>query len=144
MVHLSGYINLQLWSSENLYTLHESPLHMQKISVWITISYWRIIGPIFFHQSTLNATVQKFCFLSLREIHNAYFQQDGATAHTANNSKKLLDGVFGERVIFKGIWPPSSPYLTPPDFFFWEAAKAEVCKNNPHALDELKTTVIQY
>jgi hypothetical protein len=59
---------------------------------------------------------------------------------------KLLDEVFGERerVISKGIWPPRSPELTPPDFFFWGAAKAKFYENNPHTLDELKAAVIQY
>jgi hypothetical protein len=31
------------------------------------------------------------------EITYFWFQQDGATAHTANNSMKLLNAIFGER-----------------------------------------------
>jgi hypothetical protein len=33
------------------------------------------------------------------EITYSLFQQDGATAHTATNSMKLLNELFGERVI---------------------------------------------
>jgi hypothetical protein len=77
--------------------------------VWIAISRWRNISPIFFHQ-TINS--ERYCSeilfpfvaqLDEDEIHNAYFQQDGATAHTPNNSMKLLDEAFGERVISNRI-----------------------------------------
>jgi hypothetical protein len=42
-IHLSGFVNLQnsgLWSSENPHAFLESPLHAQKIGVWIGISRW--------------------------------------------------------------------------------------------------------
>jgi hypothetical protein len=34
------------------------------------------------------------------EITYSWFQQDSATAHTANNPMKLLKEIFGERIIF--------------------------------------------
>ena len=46
-----------------------------------------------------------------------WFQQDGATAHTARVSMAAVGEVFGDRVISCGLWPPRSPDLTPPDFF---------------------------
>ena len=52
------------------------------------------------------------------EIGKAYFQQDGATAHPAHMSMALLDDVFADRIISKTIWPPRSPDLAAPDFFF--------------------------
>jgi hypothetical protein len=51
------------------------------------------------------------------EIDKAYFQQDGATAHTAHMSMALLDDVFEDRIISKTIWPPRSLDLSTPDFF---------------------------
>jgi hypothetical protein len=51
------------------------------------------------------------------EIDKAYFQQDGATAHTAHMSMTHLDDVFADRIISKTIWPPRSPDLSLPDFF---------------------------
>jgi hypothetical protein len=51
------------------------------------------------------------------EIDKAFFQQDGATAHTAPMSMALLDDVFEDRIISTTIWPSRSPDLSPPDFF---------------------------
>jgi hypothetical protein len=51
-----------------------------------------------------------------------WFQQDGATAHTARASMALLRERFPGRVIsrFGDInWPPRSQDLTAPDFFLW-------------------------
>ena len=48
--HLSGYVNslnTRTWAAENPYTVHEEPLHSQKIGVWCGITRGRIIGPIF-------------------------------------------------------------------------------------------------
>jgi hypothetical protein len=45
----------------------------------------------------------------LEEDENTYswFQQYGATAHTANNSMRLTNEIFGEPVISRNLWPPS-------------------------------------
>jgi hypothetical protein len=55
------------------------------------------------------------CQLEEDEITYSWFQQDGATAHTANNSMKLLNEIFGERVISTNLCPPRSPNFTPPE-----------------------------
>jgi hypothetical protein len=49
------------------------------------------------------------------DIIYSWFQQDGATAHTANNSMKLLNEIFGEHVISRNSWPPCLLDLTPPE-----------------------------
>ena len=59
-------------------------------------------------------------------IDKTYFQQDGATAHTACMSMALLDDVFVDRIISKTIWPPRSPDLSLPEFFLWGALKNSV------------------
>lgn len=51
------------------------------------------------------------------ELREGYFQQDGAPAHTSARNLNYLESYFDERVISKGLWPPRSPDLTPPDFF---------------------------
>jgi hypothetical protein len=51
------------------------------------------------------------------EITYSWFQQNGAIVHRANNSMKLLNENFGERVIPGKLRPPRSPDLTPPDFY---------------------------
>jgi hypothetical protein len=40
-----------------------------------------------------------------------YFQQDGATSHTANNSMRVLQEVFNDRIIITGLWPLRPPIL---------------------------------
>jgi hypothetical protein len=52
--HLSGYINTQntrLCSSENPHAVHEKPLHDQKLLVWVAVSRWCIVVPIFFEET---------------------------------------------------------------------------------------------
>jgi hypothetical protein len=51
------------------------------------------------------------------EITYSWFQQNGATAHTADNCMKRLVEITGERDISRNVWPPRSPDLTPPDFY---------------------------
>jgi hypothetical protein len=78
------------------------------------------------------------------EIDKAYFQQDGATAHTAQMSMALLDDVFADRIISTTIWPPRSPDLSPLDFFLWGAMKKSVYSNNPHTIDDLKMAITEF
>jgi hypothetical protein len=50
---------------------------------------------------------------------------------------KLLREGFGQRVISKGIWPPTYPNFASPDFLLGS------CKGkNSHTLEELKASVI--
>jgi hypothetical protein len=77
----------------------EKPLNDQKLGVWVAISRRRIVGPLFFEE-TVNS--ERNCsmlheFIGLLEedeITYFRFQQDGATAHTANNSMKMLNEIF--------------------------------------------------
>ena len=73
-----------------------------------------------------------------QEKQQGWFQQDGATAHTARVSMAAVSEVFGDRVISRGLWPPRSPDLTPPDFYLWGKLKGSVYGNNPRTMDELK------
>jgi hypothetical protein len=80
-------------------------------------------------------------FISLLEedeITYSWFQQDGAIAHTVNNSIKLLNEIFGECDICRTLWPPRSPDLIPPDFYLWESAKSAMCRDRTRTLNELK------
>jgi hypothetical protein len=54
---------------------------------------------------------------------------------------KLLNGIFGERVISSKLWPLRLPDLTPPDFYLWGAAKSALYRYHPHMLNELKTSI---
>jgi len=50
---------------------------------------------------------------------------------------------FGDRVISKGLWPPRSPDLTPPDYFLWGYLKGRVYQNKPRTIDALKANITE-
>jgi inhibitor of nuclear factor kappa-B kinase subunit alpha len=70
-----------------------------------------------------------------------YFMQDGATAHTATYCINVLNEVFANRLISRGLWPARSPDLNPCDFYLWGNLKDKVYSNNPHTLVELKQSI---
>ena len=78
------------------------------------------------------------------DINDMWFQQDGATSHTACVTIDLLKGKFGERVISRNgpvEWPPRSCDLRPLDFFLWGHIKSLVYANKPATLDDLKDNI---
>jgi len=46
-------------------------------------------------------------------------------------------------VISKGLWPPRSPDLTPPDYFLWGYLKGRVYQNKPRTIDALKANITE-
>jgi hypothetical protein len=57
---------------------------------------------------------------------------------------KILNEIFGERVISRNLWPPRSPDLTPPDFYLWRTAQSAVYRDRPRTLSDLKTAIAAY
>ncbi|KAG2456589.1 TM39A protein, partial [Polypterus senegalus] len=51
------------------------------------------------------------------------------------------ESFFCNRVISKGLWPPRSPDLTPPDFFLWGMLKGKVYRNKPRTEEDLKENI---
>jgi len=72
-----------------------------------------------------------------------YFQQDGATSHTSHAIMAEIQSFFGDRIISKGLWPPRSPDLTPPDYFLWGYQKVRVYQNKPRTIDALKANITE-
>ncbi|XP_025200175.1 uncharacterized protein LOC112598060 [Melanaphis sacchari] len=75
-----------------------------------------------------------------------WFQQDGATAHTARCSRAVLQKMFPGRLISLReniTWPPCSPDLSSCDYFSWGYLKAEVFKHRPRTIEELKEAIRQ-
>lgn len=115
----------------------------------------RIVGPYFFEEGnraiTVNsrrykAMIQNFFAPALAELNvqNAWFQQDGATAHTSRASLQLLREMFPGRLIsLRGdiSWPARSPDLTSCDFFLWGYLKAQVFKHRPTTVRQLKEAI---
>ncbi|GFX72106.1 uncharacterized protein TNCV_3050291 [Trichonephila clavipes] len=132
---LNGYVNKQnfrIWSEANPQVYVETPLHPEKLTVWCALWAGRIIGPYFFkndegHNVTVNgdryrAMITNFFIpeLNNHDVQELWFQQDGATCHTARATIDLLKDTFGDRLIsrFGPVnWPPRSCDLTPLDYF---------------------------
>lgn len=159
--HLNGMVNKQncrYWASENPRELHERPLHSPKVTVWCAIGKAGIIGPYFFEDNDGNAVtvnseryiqmIKNFFLPELRRkrmhIRRVWFQQDGATAHTARASMDVLRPLFGDRLISRFAdtpWPPQSPDLSMSDYFLWGNLKAHVYSHMPRTLDDLKRAI---
>ncbi|GFX08423.1 histone-lysine N-methyltransferase SETMAR [Trichonephila clavipes] len=132
---LNGYVNKQncrIWSEANPQVYVETPLHPEKLTVWCALWAGGIIGPYFFKND---------------EGHNVtelWFQQDGATCHTARATIDLLKDTFGDRLSsrFGPVnLPPRSCDLTPLDYFLWGYVKSLVYADKPQTLDHLEDNI---
>lgn len=105
-------------------------------------------GANFFNQ-TVNTAEYRLIFMEFVEqlddveLSQGYFQQDGATCHTSNESMELIASFFDDRIISRNLWPPRSPDLTTPDFFLWGYLKDRVYATRPQTLDDLKHNITQ-
>ena len=73
-----------------------------------------------------------------------WFQKDGATPHTSNDSLAYLRNRFPNRLISRICaveWAPHSPDLNLPDFYLWGFLKNDVYKNSPQTIPDLKRTI---
>ncbi|GFU16613.1 DUF4817 domain-containing protein, partial [Trichonephila clavipes] len=121
----------------------ETPLHPEKLTVWCAL--WA--GGIRLqndegHNVTVNgdryrAMITNFFSpeLNNHNVQELWFQQDGATCHTARATIDLLKGTFGGCLIsrFGPVnWLPRSCDLTPLDYFLWSYVKSHWCMRISH------------
>lgn len=163
--HLNGSVNKQncrYWShkGQNPRLKHQQPLHSPKVTVWCALSSRGIIGPYFFENrqgQAITVTGVSYrrmlndYFLPILREHPAYssqtwFQQDGATPHTARETMALLRDLFPNKLISRFAdlpWPPRSPDLTPMDFFLWGYLKSKVYETAPPTISALKENIVR-
>ncbi|GFX68445.1 putative transposable element [Trichonephila clavipes] len=82
--------------------------------------------------------------LNNHDVQELWFQQDGATCHTARATIDLLKDMFGDRLIsrFGPVnWPPRSCDLTTLDCFLWGYVKSLVYADKPQTLDYLEDNI---
>ncbi|GFX59665.1 transposable element Tc3 transposase [Trichonephila clavipes] len=156
---LNGSVNKQncrIWSEANPQVYVETPLHPEKLTVWCALWAGGIIGPYFFkndegHNVTVNGDRYRAMITNFfipewnhHDVQELWFQQDGATCHTARATIDLLKDTFGDRLIsrFGPVnWPPRSCDLTPLDYFLWGYVKSLVYADKPQTLDHLEDNI---
>ena len=127
------------------------------MTVWCGLGKCGIFDSFFFEEGEETATVTsdscirmfENCFLpELRkrgiDKTSMWFQQDGATTHTARASMTAVRGAFPNRVIsrFGDLpWPPRSPDLSMCDFYLWGFLISRVYAGTPRTLGEFKTAI---
>jgi hypothetical protein len=89
--------------------IHEKPLHTEHVTVWCAICSTDLIGPYFFEDEMgrpLKVTGDRYqamitTFLApaverttMNQERSLWFQQDGATCHTARESMACLRQLF--------------------------------------------------
>ncbi|GFU27376.1 DUF4817 domain-containing protein [Trichonephila clavipes] len=155
---LNGYVNKQncrIWSEANPQVYVETPLHPEKLTVWCALWAGGIIGPYFKNDEGHNVTVNGDRYramitnffipeLNNHDVQKLWFQQDGATCHTARATIDLLKDTFGDRLIsrFGPVnWLPRSCDLTLLDYFLWGYVKSLVYADKPQRLDHLEDNI---
>ncbi|GFS65874.1 DUF4817 domain-containing protein [Trichonephila clavipes] len=82
--------------------------------------------------------------LNNHDVQKLWFQQDGATCHTARATIDLLKDTFGDSIIsrFGPVnWPPRCCDLTPLDYFLWGYVKPLVYADKPQTLAHLEDNI---
>ncbi|GFU25302.1 uncharacterized protein TNCV_1739461 [Trichonephila clavipes] len=82
--------------------------------------------------------------LNNHDFQELWFQQDGATCHTARATIDLLKDTLGECLIsrFEPVnWPPRFCDLTLLNYFLWVYVKSLVYADKPQTLDHLEDNI---
>ena len=70
--------------------------------------------------------------------------QDGARAHTANDTMSLLRSQRYLEILEPDMWPPNSPDLNPVDFCIWGVLAANVYRGRMiTGLEQLKEAIVE-
>ena len=89
--------------------------------------------------------LNEFLFTEIKEdIGNIWFQQDGATCHTAEATRDILSPVFEDCIISRRadvVWSPRSCDLTPLDYYWWAGVKDNCYADKPETIDDLKHNI---
>ncbi|GFW38127.1 DUF4817 domain-containing protein [Trichonephila clavipes] len=151
---LNGYVNKQncrIWSEANTQVYVETPLLPEKL----TGALYGLVESFFKNDEGHNVTVNgdryraMFTIFFIPELNNhdaqeLWFQQDGATCHTARATINLLKDTFDDRLIsrFGPVnWPPRSCDLIPLDSFLWGYVKSLVYADKSQRLDHLEDSI---
>ena len=95
---------MRFWGTEDPRITRANELHPRKVTVWCKVTSERIIGPYFFEDPDENAVTvtgeryremqENFDPPEIANMAGYWWQQEGATAHTARATMQLLTGTF--------------------------------------------------
>ena len=84
--------------------------------------------------------------IEARNLYDIWFQQDGATCHTARKTMDLLHSRFGEQFISRlgpVDWPPRSCDITPLDFYLWGYVKSKCFMDKRATIEALEANITE-
>jgi len=148
---LSGHVNSKnniFWGSTPPEHCLQRPLHSVKCTAWVAISKHGIIGPFWFEDDNERSVtisteryvqvLGKFCSALSRRRGVVrvlqWFQQDGTTHHTSNESLAWLQQRFPDRLYQPQVWPAGelhSPDLNPQIFICGHTLRTACMATNP-------------
>ncbi|EZA48045.1 hypothetical protein X777_14421, partial [Ooceraea biroi] len=137
--HSTGQLNrhnCHYWSVANPHWYRRIDFqHQWRLNVWCGIVNGYLIGP-YFIEETLNSEVYLHFLrnelpillenVDLDTRQRLWYQHDGAPPHYAHQVRAYLNHAFSNRWIGRNepiLWPPRSPDLTSPDFFYGASLK---------------------
>ena len=87
-----------------------------------------------------------FLFTKIEEqdIGNIWFQRDGATCHTAEDTLDVVRFVSEDRIISRKaevVWPHRSCDVTPLAYYLWDAVQDKCYAEKPETIDALKDNI---
>ncbi|GFW63569.1 uncharacterized protein TNCV_402351 [Trichonephila clavipes] len=152
---LNDYVNKQscrIWSEANPQVYVETPLHPKN---GLFGALFGLVELFFKNDEGHNVTVNGERYRAMitnffipewnnHDVQELWFQQDGATCHTARATIDLLKDTLGDRLIsrFGPVnCPPRSCDLTPLDYFLWGYVKSLVYADKPQTLDHLEDNI---
>ena len=126
---------------------NETPKFEQSIMIAGGICKYGLSSLIFCSGTQNNFSYKQFLIFmkkdidKIKEEHNLsklYFQQDNAACHVSQESKAVIEVLFGKNYI---DWPPNSPDLSHIENV-WSILKEKLSKRNVKNLDELRENIL--
>jgi len=158
---LSGHVNSTsniFWGSTPPEHCLQRPLDSLKCTAWVAISKHGIVGPFWFeddNERSVTIITERYVQM-LGKFWTAlgrrrgvvrvlqWFQQDGGSPRSSNESLAWLQQRFPDRLISRRCdpqWSPHSTDLKPLDFYIWGYLKYRVYGNNPQNVPDLKAAI---
>jgi len=131
--------NLHTWSDDNSHETSVTKFQRRfSVNVWCGFLGNRLIGPFVFDSNLTGNTYEALLRNELPGLlediplmirSQMYFQHDGAPPHYTRHVREYLNESFRNRWLGRGgpvAWPPTSPDITPLDYYLWGHIKTLV------------------